>query len=90
MHAVFTVSFDPPPSPLGTQDVIPTHIGWALICVFQVSLAHQDDAVILSGSGYLKKRSECRSGLDGDCPPLLDGVHVDSIEHGQLVGRAIT
>jgi hypothetical protein len=58
-------------------------IGRRLICVFKVSLADQDDSAILAGSGYLKQRSECRPGPDGDDAPLLDGAHVDRIEHGQ-------
>ena len=51
LDSVFTVSFDPPPSPPRTRiSLQPMSIGRRLICILEVPLADQDDAAILSGS----------------------------------------
>ena len=83
-HPVFTVEFDPPPSPPRTRigvSLLP--IGRRLICFSQTFLVHKDDVRSLTGSGYLKEGPEGRPGPDGNDTLLLEGIYIDGIQHRQ-------
>ena len=61
-----------------------------LIRVFKVVLANEDDARSCSGGGDLEEGSEGGPGSDRDYALLLNGVHVDCIQHGQEDATTLT
>ena len=56
----------------------------------QIFLVDKADARGLACGSYLEQGAEGGPWPDGDDAPLLDGVHVDRIEHGQEDTSSLT
>ena len=83
-YSVFTVSFDPPPSPPRTRiSLQPMSIGRRLICYLRlrIRVVDQDHFRAFPRRSDLEHRLERRLRFDGH-DGVLSGVDVYSIQHG--------